>query len=172
MKKKKEALDVLYPELDSKKPHCNKCGRIFQEDDKDYITVEGNIYARESINLLSRKEQNNGKTRICMSCLIEEIEEQRQDIIDDLGLKMADLVRQIDENKNRLSRKAKHYPVKTCIINACICAFAGLSIYDILTSPKASILDYAIFILSILVLLVETIKLIHSAIVDRSSDNE
>lgn len=188
MKKKKEALDIIYPELDATKHynHCYKCGRTFKEDDKDYITIEGNLYSGDNQGIITGNiplidgtepdadkfsKKDIHKTKICMSCLIKEIEEQRQEVLNDLNLRLADLARQVNENRARLDRYSNKPSFITIIVNSCAALLGGCALYNILTSTKIDIFNYIILGISIILLLVETIKLIRTSLISKEDDD-
>lgn len=91
---------------------CINCGRLFEKDDIDYLTIHGNIYAGETGRLYSDSlpcvvysdkfsKGDIRKQRICLSCFIEDLEQLRLDAINELSMRAIDLTDKIKVLANK-----------------------------------------------------------------------
>lgn len=111
-KERLEALNELYPE-EHKEPQrkCIKCGRVFDDHDKDYLTFEGNVYIGEDNGIIGDnmpkvdgtaegadkfKREDIHKQRICLSCFMADLNDIRVRTLDDLKQKAEKLLKQIE----------------------------------------------------------------------------
>ena len=116
-KDKQQALDTLYPETKKERFKCAKCGRVFEEDDKDYLTFEGNVYVGEDGGFIGEniprlsgtdvdgdkfRREDIRKIRICLSCFMKDMNDLRTKTLDELKQKAEKLIKQIEQlNKEK-----------------------------------------------------------------------